>query len=79
MTMHPLPGDVIRNPVFRPVPLKGARAAGEGRLIVLASASARALAIYLRAAGNIASQTPTGSGSGRTGVDGSRTPGSARF
>jgi len=49
MTMHTLPADVIRNPMIRLVPLKGARAAGEGRLIVLAPASARALAIYLRA------------------------------
>jgi integrase/recombinase XerD len=49
MTMHTLPADVIRNPVMRLVPLKGARALGEGRLIVLAPASARALAIYLRA------------------------------
>jgi hypothetical protein len=32
MTMHTLPADVIRNPIFRLVPLKGARAAGEGRL-----------------------------------------------
>jgi integrase/recombinase XerD len=49
MAMHTLPADVIRNPVFRLVPLKGARAVGEGRLVVLAPASARALAIYLRA------------------------------
>jgi hypothetical protein len=48
MTMHTLPADVIRNPMFRLVPLKGARGSGEGRLIVLAPASARALAIYLR-------------------------------
>jgi site-specific recombinase XerD len=52
MVMHTLPADVIRNPVFRLVPLKGARAAGEGRLVVLAPASARALAIYLRARRN---------------------------
>jgi site-specific recombinase XerD len=49
MVMHTLPADVIRNPVFRLVPLKGARAAGEGRLVALAPASARALATYLRA------------------------------
>ena len=49
MVMSTLPADVIKNPVFRLVPLKGARAAGEGRLVVLAPASARALAIYLRA------------------------------
>ncbi len=49
MVMSTLPADVIKNPVFRLVPLKGARAVGEGRLVVLAPASARALAIYLRA------------------------------
>jgi len=49
MAMHTLPADVIRNPVFRLVPLKGARAPGEGRLVALAPASARALALYLRA------------------------------
>ena len=49
MVMHTLPADIIRNPVFRLVPLKGARAAGEGRLVMLAPASARALATYLRA------------------------------
>ena len=49
MVMHALPADVITSPVLRLVPLKGARAYGEGRLIVLAPASARALAIYLRA------------------------------
>jgi site-specific recombinase XerD len=49
MVMSTLPTDIIKNPVFRLVPLKGARAAGEGRLVVLAPASARALAVYLRA------------------------------
>jgi len=49
MVMHTLPADLIKNPVFRLVPLKGARAAGEGRLVILAPSSARALAIYLRA------------------------------
>jgi hypothetical protein len=49
MVMSTLPADVIKNPLFRLVPLKGARAAGEGRLVVLAPTSARALAIYLRA------------------------------
>jgi integrase/recombinase XerD len=49
MVMSTLPTDVIKNPVFRLVPLKGARATGEGRLVVLAPTSARALAIYLRA------------------------------
>jgi hypothetical protein len=47
--MHTLPADVIRNPIFRLVPLKGARAAGEGRLVALAPVSARALALHLRA------------------------------
>jgi integrase len=49
MVMHTLPADLIKNPMLRLVPLKGARAAGEGRLVVLAPASARALAVYLRA------------------------------
>jgi len=49
MVMHTLPADVTQNPVFRLVPLKGARAEGEGRLVMLAPSTARALAIYLRA------------------------------
>jgi site-specific recombinase XerD len=49
MVMHTLPADVTKNPLVRLVPLKAARAAGEGRLIALAPASARALAVYLRA------------------------------
>jgi hypothetical protein len=49
MVMHTMPADVIQNPMFRLVPLKGARAAGEGRLLMLAPATARALAMYLRA------------------------------
>jgi site-specific recombinase XerC len=49
MVMHSLPADVIKNRLIRLVPLKGARAAGEGRCISLAPASARALAVYLRA------------------------------
>ncbi|HZR50777.1 MAG TPA: site-specific integrase [Streptosporangiaceae bacterium] len=49
MVVHALPADVIQNPVIRLVPLKGARAAGQGRLVALAPASARALATYLRA------------------------------
>ncbi len=48
MVMHTLPADLLRNPVFRLVPLKGARNAGEGRLVSLAPATARALAVYLR-------------------------------
>jgi integrase/recombinase XerD len=49
MVMHTMPADVIQNSTFRLVPLKGARAAGEGRLVMLAPATARALAMYLRA------------------------------
>jgi integrase/recombinase XerD len=49
MVMHALPADVIQNPIFRLVPLKGARASGEGRLVMLAPTTARALAMYLRA------------------------------
>jgi len=49
MVMHALPADVIQNPTFRLVPLKGARAVGEGRLVMLAPSTARALAMYLRA------------------------------
>jgi len=49
MVMHTMPADVVQNPVFRLVPLKGARAVGEGRLIALAPSTARALAMYLRA------------------------------
>jgi integrase/recombinase XerD len=52
MVMGTLPADVIKSPIFRLVPLKGARAAGEGRLIALAPGSARALATYLRARRN---------------------------
>ena len=49
MVMHTMPADVIQNSTFRLVPLKGARAAGEGRLVMLAPSTARALAMYLRA------------------------------
>jgi integrase len=49
MVMHGLPADVIKSPLIRLVPLKGARAAGEGRFISLAPATGRALAVYLRA------------------------------
>ena len=52
MVMYGLPADIIKNPVFRLVPLKGARADGEGRLVMLAPATARALAVYLRARRN---------------------------
>lgn len=47
--MSALPQDLIRNPMVRVVPLKGARAAGEGRLIWLTPSTARAVTIYLRA------------------------------
>jgi site-specific recombinase XerD len=49
MVMHTMPADLTRNPVFRVVPLKGARASGEGRLVSLGPSAARALAVYLRA------------------------------
>lgn len=48
MVMHSLPADVIRFPTFQLVPLKGARAAGEGRWVALAPDTARAFAMYLR-------------------------------
>ena len=48
MTMSALPYDLIRNPVIRVVPLKGARASGQGRLVLLTPSSARAFAVYLR-------------------------------
>jgi hypothetical protein len=44
-----LPVDVIAQPFVRVVPLKGARAATEGRIVALAPATARALVAYLRA------------------------------
>jgi site-specific recombinase XerD len=43
-----LPIDVIAQPFVRVVPLKGARAATEGRIVALAPATARALVAYLR-------------------------------
>ncbi len=49
MVMHTMPADLTRNPVFRLVPLKSAREAGEGRLVSLGPSAARALAVYLRA------------------------------
>jgi hypothetical protein len=48
--MDTLPADLLRNPVFRLFPLKGARNAGEGRPVSLAPATARTLAVYLRRA-----------------------------
>ena len=47
MTITALPGDLVRNPGVRVVPLKGARAAGEGRLIWFTPSTARALTVYL--------------------------------
>jgi site-specific recombinase XerD len=44
-----LPVDVIAQPFVRVVPLKGARASVEGRIVPLAPATARALVAYLRA------------------------------
>jgi integrase/recombinase XerD len=49
MVMHTLPADLTKNPVFRVIPLKGARESGEGRLVSLSPSAARALAVYLRA------------------------------
>jgi integrase/recombinase XerD len=43
-----LPVDVIAQPFVRVVPLKGARASAEGRIVPLAQATARALVAYLR-------------------------------
>jgi site-specific recombinase XerD len=44
-----LPGDLIAQPFVRVVPLKGARASGEGRIVALSASTARALVAYLRA------------------------------
>ena len=46
--MNDLPVDVIAQPFVRVVPLKGARASTEGRLVALAPATARAIVAYLR-------------------------------
>jgi site-specific recombinase XerD len=43
-----LPADLVTQPLIRVVPLKGARAEEEGRLIPLSAATARAIAAYLR-------------------------------
>jgi cell wall-associated NlpC family hydrolase len=48
MVMHTLPADLLRNPVFRLVPLKGARNAGEGRLVSLLNPVYAASAFYAR-------------------------------
>ena len=44
-----LPADLIARPYIRVVPLKGARAADEGRIVPLTLATAKALVAYLRA------------------------------
>ena len=46
--MNDLPVDVIAQPFVRVVPLKGARASTEGRIVALAPATARAIVAYLR-------------------------------
>jgi hypothetical protein len=49
MRMTDLPLDLVSQRVIRVVPLKGARAEEEGRVILVAPATARAIAAYLRA------------------------------
>jgi site-specific recombinase XerD len=44
-----LPADLIARPYIRVVPLKGARAAEEGRIVPLSMATAKAINTYLRA------------------------------
>jgi site-specific recombinase XerD len=44
-----LPADLIARPYIRVVPLKGARAADEGRIVPLTLATAKAIVAYLRA------------------------------
>jgi integrase/recombinase XerD len=44
-----LPEDLISRPYVRVVPLKGARAAEEGRIVPLSGATAQAFCVYLRA------------------------------
>ena len=43
-----LPADLIARPYIRVVPLKGARAADEGRIVPLTLATAKAVVVYLR-------------------------------
>ena len=43
-----LPVDLIARPYIRVVPLKGARAADEGRIVPLTLATAKAIGLYLR-------------------------------
>ena len=49
MRLDDLPADLVLQPLVRVVPLKGARAEDEGRLVPLSSATARAMSSYLRA------------------------------
>ncbi len=49
MRMTDLPLDLMRQRVIRVTPLKGARAEEEGRVVLIAPATARAVAAYLRA------------------------------
>lgn len=44
-----LPPDLVARPFVRVVPRKGARAETEGRLVPLSAATAKAIAVYLRA------------------------------
>jgi integrase/recombinase XerD len=48
MRLDDLPADLVLQPLVRVVPLKGARAEDEGRLVPLSSATARAMSSYLR-------------------------------
>jgi integrase len=48
MRVDDLPADLVLQPLVRVVPLKGARAEDAGRLVPLASATARAVSSYLR-------------------------------
>jgi integrase len=48
MRLDDLPADLMLQPLVRVVPLKGARAEDEGRLVPLSLATARALSSYLR-------------------------------
>lgn len=48
MELSDLPEDLIANPIVRVLPLKGARASTQGRVVPLSMATARSLAAYLR-------------------------------
>jgi site-specific recombinase XerD len=48
MRMNDLPLDLISQRVIRVVPLKGARAEEEGRVVLVSAATARAVGAYLR-------------------------------